>query len=177
MLVSFGQSSGAVPPFDPLLLSRYGSLFLTRPTLAYYTADRAELFRRVVFNALISNLDDHPRNHALIAPGQTWHLAPAYDLTPTPAISIERRDLALECGPHGRMARRDNLVAAAPRFGLEGDEASAIIDEMVQTVRHHWHDDVRRLGGAEGDCRVIEPAFVYPGFEYPTNRASGGVLP
>lgn len=43
MLVSFGQSSGAVPPFDPLLLSRLGSLFLTRPTLAHYIATRDEL--------------------------------------------------------------------------------------------------------------------------------------
>jgi NADPH2:quinone reductase len=46
MLVSFGQSSGPVPPVDPLLLSRLGSLFLTRPTLAHYTADRTELLRR-----------------------------------------------------------------------------------------------------------------------------------
>ena len=43
MLVSFGQSSGAVPPLDPLVLSRKGSLFLTRPTLAHYIADRDEL--------------------------------------------------------------------------------------------------------------------------------------
>jgi NADPH2:quinone reductase len=45
-LVSFGQSSGPVPPFDPLLLSAKGSLFLTRPTLAYYTATREELLQR-----------------------------------------------------------------------------------------------------------------------------------
>jgi NADPH:quinone reductase len=43
MLVSFGQSSGAVPPFDPILLSTKGSLYLTRPTLATYTADRRRL--------------------------------------------------------------------------------------------------------------------------------------
>jgi serine/threonine-protein kinase HipA len=134
-------------------------------------ADRAELFRRVVFNALISNLDDHPRNHALIAPGQAWHLAPAYDLTPTPAVGIERRDLALECGPYGRMARRDNLLAGAPRFGLESDEAGAIMDELKQIVQRHWRQDVLRLGGTEGDCKVIEPAFVYRGFEYETGQA------
>jgi NADPH2:quinone reductase len=46
MMVSFGQSSGPVPPFEPLLLSQRGSLFLTRPNLAYYIADRAELLRR-----------------------------------------------------------------------------------------------------------------------------------
>jgi NADPH2:quinone reductase len=46
MMVSFGQSSGPVPPVDVLTLSRGGSLFLTRPTLAHYTATRAELLQR-----------------------------------------------------------------------------------------------------------------------------------
>jgi NADPH2:quinone reductase len=46
MLVLFGQSSGPVGPFDPQLLSRKGSLFLTRPTLGHYTATRDELERR-----------------------------------------------------------------------------------------------------------------------------------
>jgi len=43
MMVSFGNASGAVPPFDPLLLSQKGSLFLTRPTLMHYTAKREDL--------------------------------------------------------------------------------------------------------------------------------------
>ena len=46
MLVLFGQSSGAVPPFDPQVLSQKGSLFLTRPTLANYISARAELDQR-----------------------------------------------------------------------------------------------------------------------------------
>jgi NADPH2:quinone reductase len=46
MMVSFGNASGPVGPIDPLLLSRKGSLFLTRPTLGHYTADRATLERR-----------------------------------------------------------------------------------------------------------------------------------
>ena len=46
MLVTFGQSSGAVPPFDPLRLSQGGSLYLTRPTLAHYVASREELLSR-----------------------------------------------------------------------------------------------------------------------------------
>ncbi len=45
-MVLFGQSSGAVAPFDPLLLSQKGSLFLTRPSLGHYTATRDELLRR-----------------------------------------------------------------------------------------------------------------------------------
>jgi NADPH:quinone reductase len=46
MLALFGQSSGLVPPFDPLLLMRRGSLFLTRPTLVHYAATRDELVWR-----------------------------------------------------------------------------------------------------------------------------------
>jgi NADPH:quinone reductase len=46
MMVLFGGSSGAVPPFDPIMLSSKGSLFLTRPTLGHYTATREELEAR-----------------------------------------------------------------------------------------------------------------------------------
>ena len=46
MLVLFGNSSGPVPPLDPLILSQKGSLFLTRPTLVHYTATREELLAR-----------------------------------------------------------------------------------------------------------------------------------
>jgi NADPH2:quinone reductase len=43
MMVTYGNASGPVPPFDPLLLSQKGSLFVTRPTLMHYTAKRADL--------------------------------------------------------------------------------------------------------------------------------------
>ena len=46
LLALFGQSSGAVPPFNPQVLNQKGSLYLTRPTLAHYVATRAELLRR-----------------------------------------------------------------------------------------------------------------------------------
>ena len=46
LLALFGQSSGPVPPFDPQVLNQKGSLFLTRPTLAHYVADRDELVAR-----------------------------------------------------------------------------------------------------------------------------------
>jgi serine/threonine-protein kinase HipA len=128
--------------------------------------DRLELFRRVVFNALISNVDDHPRNHAFIAPGREWRLAPAYDLTPNPRQGLEERRLAMECGRFGRVARRDNLLSQSVRFGLHMDEASAVIDKMKAMVEQHWRAEVLRQGGSERDCQVVEPAFRYPGFEY-----------
>lgn len=128
--------------------------------------DRAELFRRMIFNALISNLDDHPRNHALIAPGLEWQLSPAYDLTPTPVRSVDRRDLALELGRQGRRANRGNLLSESLRFGFTPAEAGALIDSMKAIVQGRWQSSVKAHGGTEADLTAIAPAFDYPGFEY-----------
>lgn len=123
-----------------------------------------ELFRRMTFNALISNTDDHPRNHALLARAQDWMLSPAYDLTPTAPVSSERRDLALICGTAGRIANADNLLSQCGQFLLERKAAAAIIDQMEQTVRSQWHPIARGAGVSEKDCAKIAPAFGYPGF-------------
>jgi serine/threonine-protein kinase HipA len=129
--------------------------------------DAPELFRRMTFNAMISNADDHPRNHAVIAPAKDWKLSPAYDLTPNPAISIEHRDLAMACGDFGRYAHADNLLSQSARFLLKPDEAAAIVDDMEQTVRSRWYRTARGVGVTETDCERIARAFVYEGFRLP----------
>jgi serine/threonine-protein kinase HipA len=129
--------------------------------------DAPELFRRMCFNALISNTDDHPRNHAVIAKERDWRLSPAYDLTPTAPVSIERRDLALVCGDGGRWANEQNLVSQSARFLLDHEEAVAIVAEMKARVRATWNDVARRAGVSERDCERIQGAFVYPGFDLP----------
>jgi serine/threonine-protein kinase HipA len=126
--------------------------------------DARELFGRMVFNALISNTDDHPRNHAVIAPGTGWRLSPAYDLTPTPAMAEERRDLAMACGAEGRFARAANLLSECGRFLLDPEEANATIDQMERIVRQDWHSVARAAGVSEADCEAIRRAYVYPGF-------------
>jgi len=126
--------------------------------------DAHELFRRMCFNALISNGDDHPRNHAVIAMDTDWKLSPAYDLTPSTPVSIEHRDLALECGDVGRYANAQNLLTQCARFDLKPDEASTIIDVMEQTVKDRWHDIARKGGVSEKDCERIAGAFAYEGF-------------
>lgn len=129
--------------------------------------DAAELFRRMCFNALITNNDDHPRNHAVIAMQYDWRLSPAYDLIPAMPISAERRDLALECGDMGRYAHAENLLSQSARFLLKVDEARAIVDDMEQTIRDRWYEICRREGVSEKDCETIRPAFAYEGFRLP----------
>lgn len=123
-----------------------------------------ELFRRMCFNALISNIDDHPRNHALIAKEREWKLSPAYDLTPAVPVSLDRRDLAMECGDAGRFANAGNLLSQSARFLLEPGEATAMIDAMEAQVRGTWYATARAAGVTERDCEAIARAFVYPGF-------------
>jgi serine/threonine-protein kinase HipA len=127
--------------------------------------DAAELFRRMCFNALISNTDDHPRNHAIIAKGRDWKLSPAYDLTPTPQVSIERRDLAMTCGDQGRFANSRNLLSQSARFLLPNDDAKAIVDTMKDRVKGTWYETARTAGVSEKDCERIAGAFAYPGFD------------
>ena len=128
--------------------------------------DKRELFRRMVFNALVSNLDDHPRNHALIAPGREFRLSPAYDITPSRTQSLDSRDLAMIAGVRGRGATRVNLVSQLPRFAMTVDEAHALIDEMKEIVAREWENELRRHGGSKSDAEAIRHAFCYPGFEY-----------
>lgn len=126
--------------------------------------DAPELFRRMCFNALISNCDDHPRNHAVIAMEADWKLSPAYDLTPTPLISEETRDLALICGDRGRYANAINLLSQSARFLLRQDEAKTIINDMEKIVINRWYEIARRERVTDKDCEKIARAFAYPGF-------------
>ena len=123
-----------------------------------------ELFRRMVFNALISNVDDHPRNHAVIARDQGWTLSPAYDLTPANPVSETARDLALTCGDLGRWANAANLMTQAARFLLSPEAAAAIIDEVEAVVKKRWYATLRAAGVSERECRLLAGAFAYPGF-------------
>jgi serine/threonine-protein kinase HipA len=126
--------------------------------------DARELFRRVCFNALISNLDDHPRNHAIIAKEKNWKLSPAYDLTPSVPVSVERRDLALDCGDQGRYANAKNILSQHARFLLDKGEGEKIINDMKAQVEATWYETLRASGVSEKDGDTIRGAFVYPGF-------------
>ncbi|MCW8171034.1 type II toxin-antitoxin system HipA family toxin [Verminephrobacter aporrectodeae subsp. tuberculatae] len=126
-------------------------------------ADCAELFRRMVFNAAVTNNDDHPRNHALLRRQKGWRLSPAYDLVPAPVLSLERRDLALTIGDYGRTASIYNLLSQAGRFGLSAQEARGQIDQLVNVVRH-WRDGFLACGVSAKDIDYIAPAILPDGF-------------
>jgi serine/threonine-protein kinase HipA len=126
----------------------------------------AELFRRMCFNALISNTDDHPRNHAILAKDRGWKLSPAYDITPSRLVSVEHRDLAMTVGDLGRYASAQNLLSQCNRFLLRRSEAEAIVAQMEAQVGNTWYSMARKSGVTVKDCEAIKGAFVYPGFSF-----------
>ena len=128
--------------------------------------DLRELFARMCFNAATSNIDDHPRNHAMLAPGTSWRLSPAYDLVPSPVLALDQRDLAMACGQYGRQANRTNLLSGHGRFLLEEAEASAIFDQITTTVRRRWRKEMQGAGVTEEDRETIGRAFLYEGLSY-----------
>ena len=121
--------------------------------------DCVELFRRMVFNAAVTNNDDHPRNHAVLHREQGWRLSPAYDLVPMPLASLERRDLALTVGNYGRTASVYNLLSQCARFGLTTEAARKEIDSIVNVVRG-WREYFFACGVSAQDVEYIGQAFL-----------------
>lgn len=120
-------------------------------------ADMAELWRRIVFNILISNTDDHLRNHAFIYEREKgWRLSPAYDMNPTP-IEIKPRILTTAIDLHDRTASLDLALSVARDFRLSLDQAKEIIKEVWQGVAQ-WKE-VSRTFGLQREIDRMASAF------------------
>lgn len=124
--------------------------------------DRQELFARMVFNVLVSNDDDHLRNHAFLhdSAGGGWRLSPLYDVVPRPQVAQERF-LHLSAGPQGRAARLDNALAGAGRFGLLPPDAARIVERVARATRS-WRETFERAGVSERQCDLVASAFRRP---------------
>ncbi|QRD62676.1 HipA domain-containing protein (plasmid) [Xanthomonas citri pv. citri] len=142
----------------------------TRGVAANVQADRTELFKRMVFNILVTNNDDHLRNHAFLFGQSTalangerkgyWRLSPLYDVVPSPEVGTDRY-LAIGVGEQGRLATLDNALSSAGQFGLHRADALAIIMEMVASVRP-WKGVFEDCGVAGRDIDAVERAFRRP---------------
>jgi serine/threonine-protein kinase HipA len=123
------------------------------------TEDLHELWRRVVFTVLISNVDDHLRNHGFLYSGsQGWRLSPAYDLNPMP-VDVRPRVLSTAIVEgEDRSASIDLAFEAAPHFGLRPDEAETTAREIAAAV-FRWRDVARELGARASTCDRMSSAF------------------
>jgi serine/threonine-protein kinase HipA len=120
-------------------------------------ADLEELFVRMVFNILVTNDDDHLRNHGLLRDVNGWTLSPLYDVVPRPTYATERF-LHLGIGAQGRLATLPNAMSWSSRFGLTQDRAYAAIDRVWRVARE-WKERFESYGVPPTLIQKVESAF------------------
>lgn len=121
-------------------------------------ADAAELFRRMALNILVSNVDDHLRNHGFLWAGaKGWRLSPAYDLNPVPVdvkAHILSTSISLDDGTCSIELAREN----AGHFGLSLSEADVIVREVAAATAR-WRGVAAALGISPSEIDRMETAF------------------
>ncbi|HEX2743300.1 MAG TPA: HipA domain-containing protein [Streptosporangiaceae bacterium] len=137
---------------DEFTGARYGSYALLadhiRRSFTRPAATLRELFSRIVFNILVGNTDDHPRNHAaFVNADRSLTLTPAYDICPQPR-SVPQANQAMAIGRNGeRSSQLATCLAACEVYLLDTSQAQSIIDTQVSVIETQWRDaaDAARL--------------------------------
>jgi len=132
-----------------------------RKLVADFSHDGAQLFRRMIFNMLVSNDDDHLRNHAIILDPDGWRLSPAYDLVPHPQGSYTRVQ-AIGVSSRSREATFKNALSEAARFGLTATRATEIALEVRDQVMG-WQKLFRESAVSSKDIDILGKAFLPEG--------------
>lgn len=118
--------------------------------------DAAELFRRMVFNILVDNTDDHEKNHSLlvVAPWDNgrFRLAPAYDVLPSNS-GQGRQEFA--CGDFGQDSTLENAMSQCQSFGLAPRDAALEVERIIAVV-DGWKPHFAACGVTEADIAQLE---------------------
>ena len=121
-------------------------------------ADMAELFRRMTFNVLIQNTDDHLRNLGFLYAGaRKWRLSPAFDVNPVPDQGTTLKTAISEI--HGNALDVDKLIDAAPFFDVDADDAVSVVSAMATTIKDEWRVIGAKVGMTSADVKAISPAM------------------
>lgn len=120
--------------------------------------DAGQLFRRMAFNVLVSNVDDHMRNHGFLWHGDGgWRLSPAYDLNPVPQ-DVKARILSTNIDLEEGTCSLDLLRGSAGYFGLAHETADAAISEVAGVVAG-WRQAAARRGAPAVEIDRMASAF------------------
>lgn len=132
--------------------------------------DLEALWRRIVFNVLISNVDDHLRNHAFLYSGLLgWRLSPAYDLNPTPT-DIKPRILSTAIDLIDPSASLDVAVSVAHYFELDNLKAKRISNE-VGSATALWREEATKIKIKKAEIDRMASAFEHEDLQKATQGA------
>jgi serine/threonine-protein kinase HipA len=113
---------------------------------------QAQLFRRMVFNILMDNTDDHEKNHALLRQRDgSWALSPAFDVVPSMSgLGYQ----AMSVGRDGSDSTIENALSGVAAFGLKLADAKTIVKEVASVVEH-WHRHFQECGVSAEDLEIL----------------------
>ena len=146
-----GMKDGQVGSYPEIVdvLARYG---------AQAKKDAHSLYRRVAFNVLVSNVDDHLRNHGFLRIDKSgWTLSPAYDLNPVPA-DLKARILSTNIDLEESTCSIDLLEASADYFALSLTEARSIL-KQVAVATSSWRTVALEVGVSSQEIHRMASAF------------------
>ena len=120
--------------------------------------DMEELWRRIIFTIMISNTDDHLRNHGFLYERyKGWRLSPAYDLNPTP-LEVKPRILTTAIDLEDTSASLETAMEVASEFRVSKPRAQEIIQEVRRAVKR-WRSVASNLGLSKAECNRMASAF------------------
>lgn len=128
--------------------------------------EKRELWRRIVFNALVGNADDHSKNHGLLRSNKGWRLSPAFDIVP---FQHKRAHIALSMsfaqieGKMSAVVSRESLLMNAGKFGYTQEDAEAEIADMSRIVDLEWSNKMRREGMPDSVIESFAHSFSFAG--------------
>ena len=121
------------------------------------TEDLRQLWRRAAFSVLVSNFDDHLRNHGFLRTTSAgWTLSPAFDLNPDPRPGPRLLSTSIDYGEDE--ARVDTLMSVADYFRLDASTAETVLGEVGKATSR-WRSRAREAGLRDADLEQMEPAF------------------
>ena len=121
---------------------------------ANVNADLAQLWKRIVFNILISNTDDHLRNHGFILSDKGWLLSPAYDINP----SVDKSGLSLNIDLDNNDLDIELAKSVGEYFRLNVTEMNKIIEEVLLAVKQ-WRNIANEIGISRMEQELMLAAF------------------
>ncbi len=119
------------------------------------TEDLVELWKRIVFNMVVSNTDDHLRNHGFILQEGGWSLSPLYDVNPNPSGQY----LSLNVSENDSSISLELAIETAKYYGISTSRAKEMANDIVKIVRENWEKIAKKYGIAHSSIENMRPAF------------------
>ena len=116
--------------------------------------DLEQLWRRILFNILVSNTDDHLRNHGFILTNQGWRLSPAYDMNPNEMGN----GLTLNISENSNEQDISVVMHTAIYYQVKVDTANKILEEMQKEIAN-WRVIAKKFGISNSEIELTKRAF------------------